>query len=469
MRRFAVFLIVFRAFTKPEIVPGRRNMVRNIIWTGEEMKVHFVNHAQKAMRYAFMALFLAFFPQSVAAGENAEWNSLIQELLANNPDIAALQKRVESLGPIPEAKMAWDDPLITIGLANVPTDTFDFGQEPMTQKTIGFAQRVPSAAVRHASREVAESDRVVAMAEKNLRSIRLIEKLRQTVNEIIFIRRALDILAENETILDEFVRIANSKYAAGKGIQANVIQAQVERSKLIDSRLELTEKLSLAKIRANRLLGRDPAMDFFAPAAFNGYGPEVKFDSLWGAAMKASPEITLARRNLERARSKVRKAESETGSNLTVSAMYGQRDDTPIGRPDFVSVNAAFSIPLWKSSKQEKYTASARFAASAGESRLDDAIQKVRADLKQAYVSVVRERDTQELYDTGLIPQAVQALESATVAYKLDNLDFLTLLSNEINLLKLELEKEKSILRQRNLAARIEALTGESLGFGDEK
>lgn len=432
------------------------------------MKAHFAYHAQKAVRCAIMASILALFPQSVDAGENAEWSSLVNELLANNPALGALQKRVESLGPIPEAKLAWDDPVIAVGLANVPYDTFDFGQEPMTQKTIGFIQRIPSAAVRSAAKGVAVSDQRVARAEENFMAARLIEEFRKTVNEIVFMRRALDILEENETILDEFVSIANSKYAVGKGIQANVIQAQVERSKLIDTRLELTEKLSLAKIRANRLLGRDPAREFFTPEAFSVYGQDTELDSLWSKAREASPEIKLARMSLERARSNVRKAESETGSNLTVSAMYGQRDDSPVSRPDFISVNAAFSIPLWKSSKQERYTASARFAASAGESKLDDAIQKVRAELRQAYVSSARERETQELYDTGLIPQAVQALDSAMVAYKLDNLDFLTLLSNEINLLKLELEKEKSILRQRNLAARIEALTGESLGLGDE-
>lgn len=38
---------------------------------------------------------------------------------------------------------ALPDPRMTIGAANLPTDTFDMGQEAMTQATVGLTQRIP--------------------------------------------------------------------------------------------------------------------------------------------------------------------------------------------------------------------------------------------------------------------------------------------------------------------------------------
>ena len=41
------------------------------------------------------------------------------------------------------AEGALPDPRLTLGAANLPVDTFDTGQEAMTQATVGIIQRIP--------------------------------------------------------------------------------------------------------------------------------------------------------------------------------------------------------------------------------------------------------------------------------------------------------------------------------------
>ncbi len=73
---------------------------------------------------------------------------------------------------------------------------------------------------------------------------------------------------------------------------------------------------------------------------------------------------------------------------------------------------------------------------------------------------MLKEDETINLYRTGIVPQAREALASSMAAYQLDKLDFLTLLSNELTLLQYELELERAVLRSRNLSANIEFITG---------
>jgi len=399
-------------------------------------------------------------PQS--ARSQIVWDGLVSELIRNNPELLSNESRIQSLDIIPDARMAWDDPVFSASVSNVPVDTFDTGQEAMTQKSIGVTQRIPSAWKRVSERERAKSMTDTARAIKAYRAAMLIEFLKKTVNEIIFLERSLLILTENEAILDEFIDIANAKYSVGKGIQSDVILAQVKRSELILKRLALDEKLKIARIRANRLLGREPSTDFVTPPPWILDGG-LEYDSVWSESLKNSPAIILARRNVATARRGLEVARSMNGLNMALNAKYGQRDDTLAERPDFVSIGVGVSVPLWRSSKQDKYIASARFTVQEKAEALQDTILETSKTLKDTLQSIYKETQTIDLFRDGIIPQAEQALESSKAAYKLDKVEFLTMLTNEITLLDLQIGLERSIMHKHNLHARIEAITGASL------
>ena len=63
------------------------------------------------------------------------FSDLIDEGLEQNNEIQSLKDQVESLkNEIPFAG-ALDDPRLGFAILNLPTDTFDFDQEPMTPET----------------------------------------------------------------------------------------------------------------------------------------------------------------------------------------------------------------------------------------------------------------------------------------------------------------------------------------------
>ena len=417
--------------------------------------------------FASLVLVVIFFTAGVSFGQSVDgWRPLIDELETKHPKIEARRLLWRSLKELPEAKMAWEDPVIRVGLINTPTDTFSFDQEAMTQKVIGITQKLPSFAKRTANRRAAEADADIARAKIDLLSANLIAMLKKTVYKIAYFDRALEVLAKNETILEQFIRIAGAKYSAGKGIQLNVIQAQVERSKLIDKKLSISESRRRAVVRLNRLLGREMISEFKVEQSLLKPSDEAAFEACWKKAEKNSPLLALKKAEHERSKRGVEQAEGELGMDVTFSAQYGQREDNPDDRPDFLSATAAATVPLWKSSKQEKLITAARLRSDEAAFNYTDSRQSVMSDLHQATISFTKEKKTIDLYTSGVIPQARQALESSMAAYQSDKVDFLTMLTNELTLLKYELELENVRYRLRRISADIEFLEGSAIDKG---
>jgi outer membrane protein TolC len=394
------------------------------------------------------------------------WKPLADELKSANPGLSSKRKMAEALMISASARMAWEDPMVEAGLMGVPVDTLRFDREDMTQKTIGVSQMIPSLSKRVAQTRFAEAEASVANAEAVMAARGLLAELKKNVYEIHYLDEALETLSRNQTILDETIIISNAKYASGKGSQVSVIQAQLERTRLDEKRLAIAEKRGLVRVKINRLLNRDTGAEFTPPAGVIAEPDAPAFDGVWERAKVNSPMVKVASAELAKARTMVERERSETGLDMTFTAEYAQRDDTPMERPDLVSFRAAVKFPLWRTQKQDRYIASAAKDAESVSDRLTDALAKVRTEVEGAALSAVKETDTIKLYKTGILPQAEQALASARAAYQLDKVDFLTLLMTEQTLIEYELMAEEARMRLRSVLADLEFITGAGMDEG---
>ena len=68
-----------------------------------------------------------------------------------------------------------------------------------------------------------------------------------------------------------------------------------------------------------------------------------------------------------------------------------------------------------------------------------------------------------ELYRDGILPQAEQSLESATIGYRVNKVDFLTLLDNRSTLFNYEHEYYDSLADYQVKKAQLEAMIGQPL------
>ncbi len=68
---------------------------------------------------------------------------LIEEGLVQNKEIQSLEARVQSLEEEVSFAGSLEDLRLGFGVLNLPTDSWEFDEEPMTQKTVFLAQKFP--------------------------------------------------------------------------------------------------------------------------------------------------------------------------------------------------------------------------------------------------------------------------------------------------------------------------------------
>jgi cobalt-zinc-cadmium efflux system outer membrane protein len=150
--------------------------------------------------------------------------------LANNQGLAGTRSQAEALAAVPSQAGALPDPMLGLNAVNLPTDTFDLDQEPMTQMQISLSQKFPWPGQRGLQHEAATKDAEAATKRIDEQRLQISARVRGTWWQLTYLDQAIEIIDQNQTLMRDFIEIAETKYKVGKGLQQDVLLAQLELS-----------------------------------------------------------------------------------------------------------------------------------------------------------------------------------------------------------------------------------------------
>ena len=423
------------------------------------------------MRRVFLIVLIIFLfaPEAGATNKHAVHfkqilNKFIETAKKQNPNLLEATNKINIYKQIPDQRSSWKDPMLTFGLANLPVDTFSFRQEDMTQKQILVTQEIPFPGKTDLRKEAADKD--VSIAEWNLKELELkiIRQVKESFFELCFINSAIETTEQNKILLKQFVTIAESKYSVGKGIQQDVLKAQVELSKIMDELIELSQLQANETAKLNILMNRLPQEPLKIPHGLTQTGFKFDIEALQDLAEKNRPFLHGIQSAINKFTITKKLAEKDYYPNFQVGVRYGQREDSPIkDRSDFISGFIGVNIPIWFATKQRKKVAEENYRILTAKDSYNAARNDVFLKIKLILDKEIKARKLISLIKTGIIPQARQSLESALAAYGVDKVDFLTLIANQVTLLKWEIKYHRQLTDyEQNLAA-LEHVVGQPL------
>ncbi|MFQ5432149.1 MAG: TolC family protein [Nitrospinota bacterium] len=378
------------------------------------------------------------------ASEVRDFDNYLELLLEKDPDLKSLEYALEAKRLVPDQVESLPDPMVRFGLMNVPYDSFSMGQEGMTQKKISLMQSFPAPGKRSMLRKLAEDDIEIASTMVPEKRLELAQRARTAFYRLRYLKNVRRIVLRDKKILDGFIKVALAKYSVGKGLQQNVLHAQVELTKMTDRLRRIEEKI--AGIGNKLAVWVDLPLDTDWSGIEIGPLPDLGEDAdfLLEEALAKRPMFKKMRTEIRKAENKVGLARLGLRPDYTVAFSYGQRDDGPMGpRDDFLSSSVTLKIPWWKNTKQEKKIAENMILRRKAEQRLRSATFKTREIIANLIETIRKDHDLLELYDTGLIPQASQSVEAAVAAYQVNKVDFLTLVTNQITLFNYEVKRDE--------------------------
>ncbi|MDX8402916.1 MAG: TolC family protein [Mariprofundaceae bacterium] len=426
-------------------------------------------HTPKTIRYGLIITVILSIPALATASDEESLLTLSQAeqlALAHNPALAAVGKQAEAMAAVPSQVGSLPDPKVSLKAMNLPVDTFSTTQENMTQMQLGFSQAFPFPGKLGLKAEAAE--RMAASALQNSQEFRLVllRNIRIHWWNLAYLDQALDIIRRNQSLLRNLVKVAETKYKTGKGLQQDVLLAQLELSKLLERELKLQAARQRETATLNALLGRPANTVITMPqqqvAAVEWVN--VDTDGLKQWARGHRPMLLAMDARVQAADSMVALAEKDYYPDFNIGAGYGFRQGiNPANnksRPDFASIMLTMTIPLYSGSKQDKAVDQRMAEKAQAQFSRQDAANQIDADIDVAASDLHIARDQVSLFEDGILPQARLTSASMLAGYQVNKVDFLNLVRAQLSEFNLDIQYWQQVSLAHQAEARLATASG---------
>ncbi|HKK23097.1 MAG TPA: TolC family protein [Pseudohaliea sp.] len=409
---------------------------------------------------AVALLWLLLLSASVQALELA---GAIDRALARDPWLAGSEWRQASLNARGRAAGALPDPVLRLGAANLPTDSFALNREAMTQLQLGLSQAIPRGATRELERERLQALGEEQAERRDERRAQVALSVTELWLDTFLASRTQALIEADRDLFSQLREVVASRYrsALGEARQQDLVRAELELTRLDDRLARLAQAEDVARSRLGEWLGPgaarvDPGLPdqpLADPALAAADG--LAADRL-AVLLGSHPGVRSLDRRIEAADTGVALAEEQYKPGFTVNAGYGYREDAMDGsaRPDFFSVGVAVDLPLFPGQRQDQQLLAARADAEVLRTERALLLRDLRAGLEAARARLRRLDERRAIYRSRLLEALAQQAEAARAAYGADDGDFaeairarIDELDARIEALAIDVERQRTIAR----------------------
>ncbi|MDQ6983604.1 MAG: TolC family protein, partial [Ghiorsea sp.] len=190
-------------------------------------------------------------------------------LVVQSPLLQAQKSRAKALAFKPVQAGSLPDPVLSLGAISFPVDTWKRGQENMTQFQVGISQTLPFPGKLGLLEDAARFTAKAGQEDVAELRLQLLSQVQVRWWNLYYLDKALDIVEKNQSLLRQFIKIAETKYKTGKGLQQDVLLAQLELSKLLDSQMQWQSLRQSEQARLNALLNQPATQHIVLPDTVN--------------------------------------------------------------------------------------------------------------------------------------------------------------------------------------------------------
>ena len=179
-----------------------------------------------------------------SAGNTLTLEEAVRAAQLNDPWLAGNRHSQDAIESMSVAAGTLPDPKVTFGLANLPTDTFDFNQEAMTQFKVGVAQmfaRGDSLAIKRKQIETVGSQFPFQRLDRKAKIVVAVSKLWLDAYKA---QESITLIERDRPLFEQLADVAEASYSAalGKTRQQDIVRAQLELTRLDDRLTVLRQK-----------------------------------------------------------------------------------------------------------------------------------------------------------------------------------------------------------------------------------
>lgn len=411
--------------------------------------------------YLRIAVALLFLAPGLIRSETGpvRLEALIKEALEANPGLRAARERLKAAEEGPAQAKALPDPVVE---AEVMTRHVETRAGPMEER-LSVSQEVPFFGKRGLRARAAEAEAETARQALRAEELKVRAELSEAYYELFALRRAGEILREQVELLRHSARVAEKKYAVGRGPQAMAFRAQAELSRMQNEVLTADQEAKSAETRMNALLGR-PAWETVGKLAAPEHPhADLEREPLRERALRERPELRALKALEGKTEAARRLAARRFFPDLMAGYEYTRIGNgttaTPFDGRDAQSVMAGLRLPLWLGANRAGLR-EARARETAASLDREDLENRTLSELEDLLARAETAARLHAVDEATILPQFRAAVKATLSGYEADAVGFLELLDAERALLEAELGHVRHLAMFWTLKARLERVVG---------
>ena len=411
-----------------------------------------------------------------------------------NPSIKAANDLAIAAKARIRSAAARPDPVLMLGVINVPLRSLNFSEDDMTMKMVGIEQNLPYRGKLALRRRIADLQAIAAEASADSVRLAVFRDIKTAWYELEYTNAALDVARRNGAVLAGVSNVATARYAAGAGMQQDVLRATLEATRLNENANLLLEARTAVTARMNEFLDRPTettvTQPFLSPTlrrAALDTGSSTSFVSrelgarvagsplpplgdLQTLAIELNPDLRARAAMVASSEAEVELARKEYLPDIDVSLQYGQRsgymtagDGSRTSRSDMISAIVSIPIPIQRKNKQSAEFAGMRATARSVSSDQRAAQNQIRAQVARLYSDISHQRTLLALFVRAVMPQGRASVAAAMANYQAGRGDLTSLLAAQTAVFDLELGYQRALADFGQKVAELEAVVGKEL------
>jgi cobalt-zinc-cadmium efflux system outer membrane protein len=396
-------------------------------------------------------------------GQTDSLQALINTAIELSPKIKMLEMKKLAASNRIEQNSNLPDPMLSLGFANLPVNTFSFTQEPMTGKIVGLSQAFPFPGKLGEQADVNRKDVDITKQEVLDAKNEIRKNVIKTYDELLFIRKSIEIAGSSKKLLENIAEVVRTKYSVSSASQQNLLKVELEITNLNEKIEDLKSKEKTQLAMLNALLLRPVETEIqtndFPEVAFKNFTVEELIDSSkihrpFLEGIKEAEQKEVLKQSL---------AKYDYYPNFNLALQYSFRDkikstNTPL--PDFFSVMVGISIPINYGGKVSSKIEETESMQKLYDEQYDLSLQVLRSSFGSSIAKLNSLKERIKLISEGSLIQATENLKTTLTSYQVGQVDFLNVIDAQNSLLKIENDLYRLKTDYLNEIAEIEFLTG---------
>jgi len=398
--------------------------------------------------------------QEPVASASTPLSQLLAEAAANNPQISAADHGVRAARQVQQQVTTLPDPKFTYQQFSVgsPKPFAGYTNSDFAYIGVGASQELPYPGKLRLRGQVADREAGTKQAEIEVTKTSIADGVKADYLRLAYLQQTLGILRQNEAVLDQLIQDATAHYQVGQGMQQDVLEAQLDRTKIVKEITMHHQEMGQLQAHLKGLLDRDQASPDIVTEDLTQSSLKCPASDLLAQVRQSNPQVQVDAKDISKQDAQLASAKREGKPDFELAYMY---ENTDRKYRDYYVFTFDVRFPRKKRVNAEVAQAQEQLIQS--QKTLDAHLQQRLAEVQQGYVNATSDEELLKEYREGLIPQSEAAYRATLNGYAFNREPFAHVLSSFSSLLGLKLEYAQTLVDHETALAHLESLTGATL------